>query len=244
MKKIKYLAFMFCAVMMASSCDLLIDDEEGEDETEVNNGPSNNTKPDDEPSNNQTITVDGYTAEEIAKANTAANATNMNQVDKDIIMYCNLARMDGTRFWNNVASKNLEKPSSYTQSLKSDLAQVSDFPMMQPDKGLCASAKSHGDDMSKNNFFSHQSSDGTKTFDRIAKFYSGYARNENIAAGNSKAIDIVMQWLVDEGVSSLGHREAILKVNNIAVGIYTCRHPDWGHCSVMDFGATLETPMD
>lgn len=225
-----------------TSCDV---DDEDEDDIETITDEDNNSGSNESGSSTTTPSINGYTADEVTKANTAANAKGMAQVDKDIILYCNLARLDGKRFWTNVASKNIKKSTDCTESLKSDLQEISNYPMMSPDKGLCDAAKAHADDMNKNNFFDHQSSDGTKTFDRIKKYYNGFASNENIAAGNSKAIDIVMQWLVDENLpNDPGHRKAILAKNNIAVGIYTGKHPNWRYCSVMDFATKVLTPMD
>lgn len=186
---------------------------------------------------------EGFTAEEIAQANTAAN-TSLQQIDKDIILYCNLARMDGARFWNNYAIPFLgSKSTRNTLSLRNDLAQIGGLPMLYPDKGLCAAAAAHASDMGQNNFFDHSSHDGTNCFDRVRKYYNSYQMAENIAAGNNDALAIVMQWLVDEHTPSLGHRKNILNSELNAIGVCSGAHRTWGTISVQDFGDKVITKM-
>ncbi|MCQ2252681.1 MAG: CAP domain-containing protein [Bacteroidales bacterium] len=239
MKKFTYYiaALMISGATAFTSCD---EEDTDNDGTEISTDTNKETSDNNTPS--APASADGFSDDEKAKANTASNA-KMNQVDKDIIYYCNLARLDGEKFWTNIAKPYIKKSTSYTQSLEKDLKEIKGLAMMKADQGLYNAAKYHAEDMNAQNYFEHDSKDGTPCFDRIKKYYSGFACNENIAAGNSKALDIVMQWLVDEGVAKLGHRKAILSAQCKAVGIYTCKHPSWRYCSVMDFGTEVKEAM-
>lgn len=236
MKKTLFLAaaFLFGSMTM-QSCEWLEDDGDDDEITDY-------WEDDEEQPSDPVTKYSEWTSAELSKANTAAKAA-MSQTDRDIIFYCNLARLDGSKFAKTYAKDYLSGSSSYVTSLISDLAKCKNYDMLYPDQGLYNAAKAHGEDMKRNNFFDHDSYDGTDTFDRIRNYYSGFACNENIAAGNSGALDIVMQWLIDKNTSSLGHRKAILKSTTVAVGIYTTTHPEWRYCSVMDFGESLEDAM-
>lgn len=185
-----------------------------------------------------------FTPAEINRANTAAEVEGISDTDKAIIMYCNLARMDGAKFWSNYAAGVIgTKKTTNTESLRNDLAKIKGLKMLCPEQGLCQSAKAHAKDMYDNDFFSHNSNDGTNCFGRIGKYYQASAQAENIAAGRSDALLIVMQWLIDEGVPSLGHRKNILNPAYEAIGVCTGKHKSWGYCSVMDLGNKINNPM-
>ena len=72
---------------------------------------------------------------------------------------------------------------------------------------LGRAARYHNDDMVRNNFFSHTSSDGTKFEDRLPRFYKGTAYGENIANGYSSSREVVLEgWMC-----SPGHRSNIME---------------------------------
>lgn len=178
-----------------------------------------------------------WSAAEASKANTAANVAEMDAEAREVVYLMNLARLDGAKFWNTYVVDNLGgRNNSYVQSLKRDLQAVKNLPMLVPDGGLINAAKYHANDMSKNNFFDHNSSDGTGCFERMNRYYKGGYRGENISSGYNTAIGVVLQLLVDEGVSSLGHRKNILSSNYKAVGVAFATHKSYRYCCVEDFG--------
>ena len=184
-----------------------------------------------------------FTEAEIAKANTAANIASLSQNEKDIILYCNLARLNGAKFWAEYGS-NAKGSNAYVSSLESDLKAVKDLPMLVPEKSLMEAAAYHAKDMSNNNFFDHTSSDGTSFGNRVYSFYGGNAIAENISAGMGTAIGVVMQLLVDDGLSSLGHRKNILGTKYVAIGVKTTTHRQWRTVTVQDFGDKVITKME
>jgi uncharacterized protein YkwD len=227
------------------------DNQNTDNQTTDNNKPDNqttdNNKPDNQNTDNQNTenntNSSDFTAEEIAKANTAANIASLSQMEKDIILYCNLARLDGTKFWAKYGDQ-AKGSASYVSSLESDLKAVKDLKMLIPEKSLMEAAAYHANDMYRNNFFDHTSSDGTSFSKRVYSYYGGNAIAENISAGMSTALGVVMQLLVDDGVSTLGHRKNILGAKYSAIGIKTGQHKQWRTVNVQDFGDKVITKME
>lgn len=222
-------------------------DNNKSDDNKTDDGRSSDNKTDDgKTSDNKTddnTNTSAFTDAEIAKANTAANVSSLSQMEKDIILYCNLARLDGTKFWAEYG-KNAKGSTAYVSSLESDLKATKGLVMLEPEKSLMEAAAYHANDMSRNNFFDHTSSDGTSFGNRVYGFYGGNAIGENISAGMNTAIGVVMQLLVDDGLSSLGHRKNILGAKYKAIGVKTATHSTWRTVTVQDFGDKVITKME
>jgi uncharacterized protein YkwD len=83
------------------------------------------------------------------------------------------------------------------------------------DARLVQAATNHSSDMATNNYFSHDSLDGTKFGSRIqATGYSYRMAGENIAAGSATAEAVMQQWM-----NSPGHRANILNCGFIHIGV-------------------------
>ena len=183
-----------------------------------------------------------WSSQELAKANTAQN-TNLTQQEKLVFLYCNLARLDGAKFMRTYAAKYLTGSSSYVASLKRDLQQSKNRPMLYPEKNLCYAAALHATDMGNRGMVGHNSSDGTACFTRIGKYYKCGNAAENCSYGYSDALDIVMQLLIDDGLPGVGHRVNILNATYNAMGTSIKPHKGYRYNCVQDFGAELLTPM-
>lgn len=187
------------------------------------------------PSSGNRTSSGSFTNDQLAKANTAKDATYLSLAEKDVILYCNLARLDGQAFANQYLSKMKNSSNSYEQSLLKDLAGIKNLPMLKPNSRLAKAAKVHVDDIGPKGLTQHESSDGTATFTRVRKYYNGGYMGENISFGYSAAMDIVLQLLVDDGVESLGHRHNILNKNFIRIGLSIGSHKQYRSCCVQDF---------
>lgn len=198
-----------------------------------------------------------WTKEELKMANTAGNANYLSAEEKDIVIYMNLVRMDGERFFNtflqdfidvhnekmkqysNYERVKISKTDSYYRSLKDDLRNVRLLPVFWPDEALSWVAKQHAKDLYRNNFAAHKSSDGRMPKDRIGKIYPKKSSGENLAFGFSSGLGNVCLLLLDKGVPDLGHRKMILntsyQLNTVGVSIQP--HKTYSHCAVMDFVA-------
>jgi uncharacterized protein YkwD len=180
-----------------------------------------------------------WTEEMKAKANTAAKANYMTEEEKQVIFLCNLARLDGKLFADTWVKKyyddNGVKKSSYTTSLIKDLGKVKGLAMLQPSESLFNAAKEHAVTNGKKGKEGHQNF--SKRFKKYEAKYNPIG--ENCDYGNSKAINIVMSLLIDEGISDKGHRKNILHKQYTHVGVSIQEHKEYNWNCVMDFGGSL-----
>lgn len=201
--------------------------------------------------------ANAWTKEELKMANTAGNASYLTGEEKDIVIYMNLVRMDGERFFNtflqdfideynekmkqysNYERLKISRNDSYYLSLKRDLKNIRLLPVFWPDEALSWVAKQHARDLNRNNFAAHKSTDGRTAKDRIAKMYPKKSSGENIAFGFPSGLGNVCLLLIDKGVPDLGHRKMILntsfELNTVGVSIQP--HKTYRYCAVIDFVA-------
>lgn len=190
-------------------------------------------------------------------ANTAGNVTYLTGEEKDMVIYMNLARMDGEKFFNtylqdfivehnkqmqqysNYNDLKISKTDKYYKSLEKEMKEVKGLPMFWPDEALSWVAKQHARDMNKNNFADHTSSDGRKVKDRIGQMYPKKSNGENLAFGFKTGLGNICMLLIDKGVPDLGHRKMIINTpyNMNFVGVSIQPHKGYRYCSVTDFVA-------
>ena len=181
-----------------------------------------------------------WTSEQLARANTARNASYLSEQEKQVIFLCNLARMDGALFAATYLTQHTpNNPSNwYIASLYRDLQSVKGRQPLYPDRRLYATAAYHAADMGRSGRTGHTSSDGTDFANRV---YGGLgektyiAENCSYGSNNDQAINIVVQLLVDANVPSLGHRKNILNPDLSAIGVAIAPHATYEYMCVMDF---------
>ena len=112
------------------------------------------------------------------------------------------------------------------------------YPPVSPlsmDTALRSAARDHSEDMGLNNYFSHDSQDGTSFAQRIANagYSGGFPRGENIAAGHSSPSSAVNGWM-----ASTSHCTNIMKAGygDIGVGYAFVSGSTYGHYWTQDFG--------
>ncbi|WP_133576922.1 CAP domain-containing protein [Pedobacter metabolipauper] len=198
-----------------------------------------------------------WSKEELKFANTAGNASYLTGEEKDMVLYMNLARMDGEKFFNtyfqdfidqhnkqmvkysNYNEIRVSRTDSYYRSLEKELKAIKGLPVLWPDEALSWVSKQHAKDMNKNNYAAHNSLDGRTVKDRIGKMYPKRSFGENLAFGFQTGLGNVSMLLLDKGVPDLGHRKIILntafKLNYVGVSIQP--HKGYKYCSVTDFVA-------
>ncbi|MBB6239374.1 hypothetical protein HDC90_004027 [Pedobacter sp. AK013] len=203
------------------------------------------------------VNAQKWTDAEFRKANTAANASYLSNEEKNIVMYMNLIRLDGEKFYytfledyiNNYNAKvrqyrnynelRITRNNSYYTSLLKHLRGVKNLQMFYPDDKLTSLSRSHAQDLNRNNLDTHESSNGDKFSKRLSRYFPNKAMSENIDFGYSNSLDIVCHLLLDCGVPSLGHRFNLLdqkyKLNTVGVSIQP--HPSYSWCAVIDFVA-------
>lgn len=189
-----------------------------------------------------------FTPDEILMADTAAGVSYLTEEEKKVILYINLARLDGQRFVDDFADRyltvtGLAPVDPYVVSLYEDLPRVRDLQMLQPLRPLCEAAAYHAEDLGRNGITGHTSSDGTSFGDRLRKFLpTAGLLSENCSCGtyDSIAIVIVMELLIDTGVPSFGHRKNMLNERATHIGVAIREHQsNYRYNCVQDFAGRL-----
>ena len=180
----------------------------------------------------------------IIRANTAEDAKFLKEDEKKVILYANLARLNGRLFASTFLDEYLRikkiKPDSYTRSLYEELRQVRDLPMLIPEKDLYTVAREHASWSGKKGYEGHK---GFKQ--RYSPLMKRYAEvGENIYYGPYTPLEIVIQLLIDEDIEDLGHRQNLLSPKFNSVGVAIKPHKKYEYNCVMGFGQLPRTYLD
>jgi len=113
-------------------------------------------------------------------------------------------------------------------------AKVPGCPALRLNPILAKVARAHSQDMAENNYFAHNSQDGTSPFTRMSR--AGYKYTiaaENIAGGQQTPAAVMAAWM-----ASQGHRENILdcRLTELGVGLYRSPSSTYGVYWSQDFG--------
>ncbi len=189
-----------------------------------------------------------FTPSQMVAANTVDSVTYMSDEEKKVVLYMNLARLDGAKFYeayipqfleyyNNTFGDKILPNNKYLLSLKADLKKIKGYGLLRPNKNLWISATFHAKDMGQTGKTGHNSSDGTDCNRRIRRFNPNIGCwAENCSYGMDSALNIVCQLLIDNNISTLGHRTNILKLIQKMVGVGIATHKVFRTNCVMDFG--------
>ena len=99
------------------------------------------------------------------------------------------------------------------------------------DHGLNEVARNHSEDMAAQDYFEHDSIDGTAWDARIMQYYDSYNIGENIAAGYWEPLAVVDGWLHSDG-----HRENIYTSGFMEIGVGVGTGGSYGIYWTQDFG--------
>jgi len=103
---------------------------------------------------------------------------------------------------------------------------------LRGDDRLALAAREHSTDMGVNEYFAHNSQDGTTPWDRIRAAGYDSPGAENIAAGYATAAEVMEGWM-----NSPGHKANILNCNLKALGVgYYKGTKGYGTYWTQDFG--------
>ncbi len=186
----------------------------------------------------QTVDVDPadfFNANEIATANTAANADYMTKNEKDVTLYTNLARMYPKKFYNlfrawavaNGAESKLRSNSYYT-SLAKRLRSMDPVSLVLPERAMYELAECWAIESGQKGLIGHDRQE-------CPMGYSG----ENCGYGFSQSGQyFVLLLIIDEGVKNLGHRENILHPDFKGLASAIRPHVDYKYCAVQNFSYT------
>ena len=186
-----------------------------------------------------------WDAELIRTLNTAAHAAYLNDEEKKVILFMNMARYDGQLFSETflkayIQEKGLEN-NTYIRSLRRDLKKVQQLKALMPEQDLTAVARQHARLMGEKGRTGH---DGfKKRFEPLMG--NPYLHvGENCSYGYERAIDIVLSLLIDDGIEDVGHRKNILAPDFNAVGVAIRPHKTYRVNCVMDFGSMERSTLN
>jgi len=172
---------------------------------------------------------------ELDAANTAKNVDYLTVNERNVIFYLNLARINGKLFAQTYAQKYIDstkwKKNIYVTSLITTLKNQSYLKPLIPSKEVSDIAKKYAILMGKEGFTGHRDTDK-----RFSALKTGYkSRGENCDYGNKNSLAIVMNLLIDDGISSYGHRKNILDKEYNYIGVSIQPHKTYKYTCVMDF---------
>lgn len=176
-----------------------------------------------------TETIDSSTVD-FRKINTAVNEVGINTMDKEMIKEINFVRQYPKVYASIVAKYLADKSKSWGGLSKEDydagielieeLKAMKPAQLLYPKQCVYKAAKKHGEDCKKRGFTDHTGSDGSSPFSRISSFCKGLEGNENIVGGEKNTRTLVIQLLVDGGISNRGHRYNMLNPNWKYIGCF------------------------
>ena len=180
---------------------------------------------------------DRWDAELVSSLYTSKEVPYLNEEEKKVILFMNMARNDGylfsETFLNAFVEEKQLKNTKYLKSLYRDLKKIKGLSPLYPEEDLTAVAQNHAVKSGKTGHVGHR--DMNKRFAHL-KGNPYYAWGENCAYGYDEALTIVITLLIDEGVEKVGHRRNILNESYNSVGVAIRPHKTYRVNCVMDFG--------
>ena len=191
---------------------------------------------------------------DIRSLDTARNVSYLNDVEKDIVLELNKVRANPSAFARvyletrrqNYNGRLYQRPGQTDLRTKEGrpaleecirvLRNTEAMGPLRPSRGLSNAATDHVKDTGPRGGIGHKGIDRSTTGTRVSRYgkWSGYIA-ENISYGPERALEIVIQLLVDDGVSSRGHRKNILENQFAYIGIAVGPHKTFTTMCVMDF---------
>lgn len=179
------------------------------------------------------LVISDWTNEQLEKANTAKNIDFLTQIEKETIMYINLARLYPKQYFSLELEdyNGTQENKTYLQNSTFKASLIKTLDTIKPVEALIIDPYQY--DLAK--CFAVESGEkGIRGHDR-KKCKDGYDA-ECVSYGMTNGKDIAMQLLIDHNVSSLAHRGICLNQKYATVGIFKYDHSKNGTRAVLDFG--------
>jgi hypothetical protein len=159
--------------------------------------------------------------------------SNLTANAKDFLYWVNYSRTNPKRFWDSVVTPILQTftnlKSSYSESLKNDLYNQPQLPLLKLNPTLINTAQSHATDIGTHKGKpGHTSTDGRTFSDRLKVAGIKNCGGENVSIGNVDPILSLVLLYIDYGIPTLGHRKALLNPTYLETGIGVADYGDDG----------------
>lgn len=187
---------------------------------------------------------------DVGALDTARSADYLSTVEKDVVLEMNKARANpalyaqlyieprAKKFSGNVYNGTLmtnEGVNAVNECVNAMKGAKALSPL-SPSRGLSLAAQRHSSTQGDTEQTGHTGVDGSSPFDRIEQYGTYRTAGENISYGQKSGRDIVVQLLIDDGVSSRGHRKNILNKDFSATGCgFAGKHKKYGSVCVITY---------
>lgn len=189
----------------------------------------------------------------LTQSDKTGEVTYLSRLEKAVVKEINLARTSPKEYLSLLEQfrkyydgKHLKLPgqtpiltregtSAVVEAARFLRSQKSVFPL-SPSKGMTLGARDHLRDLRTSGTSQHKGSDGSQAWDRVNRY--GTWQNiigENVSFGHTKARNIVMTLIIDDGVPNRGHRKNIFNPDFRLVGVACGDHPAYKTICVITF---------
>lgn len=238
MKKSLLVAFIVFGNLIFFGCETL---------DKLNSFSESLNKKSEESISNKNLDADKWN---IAALDTARNADYLSTVEKDVVLEMNKARSNPALYAELYIAPRIKKFNGniYNGTLMTNegvkvvnecvsyMNKTKSLSVLTPEKGLSLAAQSHSSTQGETDQTGHTGVDGSTPFTRIEKYGTYKTAGENISYGETCGRDIVVQLLIDDGVSSRGHRKNIMNKDFSSTGVgYTHKHKTYGSVCVITY---------
>jgi uncharacterized protein YkwD len=165
-----------------------------------------------------------------------------NRLREDPVSYIPILEKQKTYFKGHILSRPKQTPIKTHEGVRAfDLAieflkYQKPVPALTHDERLSLAAKDHLEDHGPIGTVSHESSNGKVVAERLEKYCEwDTCCGENLDVGSTRAEDVIVSLLVDDGVKSRGHRENLFNESFRSVGIACGPHKAYGSMTVIDY---------
>lgn len=144
----------------------------------------------------------------------------------------NLLRRPG-----EIAIRTVEGRAAVEEAIRVMRAQ-SPLPALSWSDGMARGALDHALDLGSKGAVGHVGSDGSSPSSRVNRYGQWVGSiSENIAFGPRRALDIVQDLIIDDGIPDRGHRRNILDGAIRVAGSGCAAHTEYGTVCVIDHAA-------
>lgn len=175
-----------------------------------------------------------------AQLDTARGVAYLSEREKGVVLYLNRARVNPPLFARLYVKPHAARIAAARECYE-QMLRTPPRPPLQPSKALTLAARDHALDMGRTGRIGHRGSDGSNLAARVSR-YGHWKRRlaENCSYGWDDPLQIVLQELIDDGVSGRGHRKNVLNPQLHYVGVALRPHKQHRHNCVQDFAGEIK----
>lgn len=172
-----------------------------------------------------------WTEDQLQEADAGGQADWLSREEKEAIKYINLCRLYPAQFaetelknYNGIPGIKDKNFNKYKAGLMADLKKRKPCETLELEEDLYDDAECYAEEIGKKKRKPHQRIDCEKKSFAECLYY-----------GPGEGRHIALQWLIDSGVASLGHRKICLNPNYTLTGIKVGPHFEYRQCAVGEF---------